>query len=295
MENKQALTLVSSEFLNLDEIEKYLSQNFSISINSKKSLSAKCLDFEINCLNEKKEEAIRKYFNSKKIDICIQDLNFRDKKLFISDMDATIIGNETLDELVKIAGTGINANIDKNSKLSMEGKLDIRTILDVWVNCLKNKPKELINEVIKKIKFNPGSDILIKTLNKKNNQTVLITAGFAPISTYVSEKLGFKNVVSNEFEFANNKFTGKYVPILATKNAKLNYLKEICTKKSINQKKVVAIGDGANDLGMLNYSGLGIGYNAHQIIKDYIKNQIFYTDLKSVLFFLGINEIEFSI
>ena len=291
MENKQALTLVSLEFLNLDEIEKYLFHNFSISINSKKSLSPRCLDFEINCLNEKKEEAIRKYFNSKKIDICIQDLNFRDKKLFISDMDATIIGNETLDDLVKIAG--INANIDESTKLSMEGKIDIRTTLDVRVNYLKNKPKELINEVIKKIKFNPGSDILIKTLNKKNYLTALITGGFAPISTYVSERLGFKNVVSNEFEFANNKFTGKYVPIVATKNAKLNYLKEICTKKTINQKKVVAIGDGANDLGMLNYSGLGIGYNAHQIVKDNIKNQIFYTDLKSVLFFLGINEIEF--
>ena len=292
MENKQALTLVGLEFLNLEEIEKYLSHNFSVSINSKKSLSARCLDFEINCLNEKKEKAIRKYFNSKKIDICIQDLNFRDKKLFISDMDTTIIENETLDDLVKIAG--INANVDENTKLSMEGKIDIRTTLDVRVNYLKNKSKELINEVIKKIKFNPGSDILIKTLNKKNYLTILITAGFAPVSTYVSERLGFKNVVSNEFEFDNNKFTGKYVPIIATKNAKLNFLKEICTKKTTNQKKVVTIGDGANDLGMLNYSGLGIGYNAYQIVKDNIKNQIFHTDLKSVLFFLGINEIEFT-
>ncbi len=292
MENKQVLTLVSLESLNLDEIEKYLSRNFSISINSKKSLSPRCLDFEINCLDEKKESTIRKYFNSKKIDICIQDLNFRDKKLFISDMDATIIWNETLDDLVKTVG--INANVDENTKLSMEGKIDIRTTLDVRVNYLKNKPKELINEVIRKIKFNFGSDILIKTLNKKNYQTVLITAGFAPISTYVGERLGFKSVVSNEFEFADNKFTGKYVSIIATKNAKLNYLKEICAKKIINQKEVVAIGDGANDLGMLNYSGLGIGYNAHQIVKDNIKNQIFYTDLKSVLFFLGINEIEFT-
>jgi phosphoserine phosphatase len=207
-------------------------------------------------------------------------------------MDATIIENETLDDLVKTVGT--NANVDENTKLSMEGKIDIRTTLDVRVNYLKNKPKELINEVIKKIKFNPGSDILIKTLNKKNYLTILITAGFAPVSTYVSERLGFKGVVSNEFEFANNKFTGKYVPVIATKNAKLDYLKEICTKKTINQKKVIAIGDGANDLEVLNYSGLGIGYNAYQIIKDNIKNQIFYTDLKSVLFFLGINEIEFS-
>ena len=292
MENKQALTLVGLEFLNLEEIEKYLSHNFSVSINSKKSLSARCLDFEINCLNEKKEKAIRKYFNLKKIDICIQDLNYRDKKLFISDMDATIIENETLDDLVKTAG--INANVDENTKLSMEGKIDIRTTLDVRVNYLKNKPKELINEVVKKIKFNPGSDILIKTLNKKNYLTILVTAGFVPISTYVSERLRFKNVVSNEFEFANNKFTGKYVPVIATKNAKLDYLKEICTKKAINQKKVVAIGDGANDLGVLNYSGLGIGYNAYQIVKDNIKNQIFHTDLKSVLFFLGINEIEFT-
>ena len=292
MENKQVLTLVSLEYLNLDEIEKYLSRNFSISINSKKSLSPRCLDFEINCLDEKKESTIRKYFNSKKIDICIQDLNFRDKKLFISDMDATIIWNETLDDLVKTVG--INANVDENTKLSMEGKIDIRTTLDVRVNYLKNKPKELINEVIRKIKFNFGSDILIKTLNKKNYQTVLITAGFAPISTYVGERLGFKSIVSNEFEFTDNKFTGEYVPIIATKNAKLNFLKEICTKKTTNQKKVVTIGDGANDLGMLNYSGLGIGYNAYQIVKDNIKNQIFYTDLKSVLFFLGINEIEFT-
>ncbi len=292
MENKQVLTLVSLESLNLDEIEKYLSRNFSISINSKKSLSARCLDFEIDCLDEKNEGSIRKYFNSKKIDICIQDLNFRDKKLFISDMDATIIGNETLDDLVKTAG--INANVDENTKLSMEGKIDIRTTLDVRVNYLKNRSKELINEVIRKIKFNSGSDILIKTLNKKNYRTILITAGFAPISTYVGERLGFKSIVSNEFEFTDNKFTGEYVPIIATKNAKLDYLKEICAKKTINQKEVVAIGDGANDLGMLNYSGLGIGYNAHQIIKDNIKNQIFYTDLKSVLFFLGINEIEFT-
>ena len=88
---------------------------------------------------KKKEEAIRKYFNSKKIDICIQDLNFRDKKLFISDMDATIIENETLDDLVKTAG--MNANVDENTKLSMEGKIDIRTTLDVRVNYLKISQK----------------------------------------------------------------------------------------------------------------------------------------------------------
>ena len=114
---------------------------------------------------KKKKKLLENILITKKIDICIQDLNFRDKKLFISDMDTTIIGNETLDDLVKTAG--MNAHVDENTKLSMEGKIDIRTTLDVRVNYLKNKPKELINEVIKKIKFNPGSDILIKTLTKK--------------------------------------------------------------------------------------------------------------------------------
>ena len=82
---------------------------------------------------------------------------------------------------------------------------------------------------------------MIKTLNKKNYLTILVTAGFVPISTYVSERLGFKNVVSNEFEFANNKFTGKYVPVIATKNAKLDYLKEICTKKAPKPNNYLSI------------------------------------------------------
>ena len=93
--------------------------------------------------------------------------------------------------------------------------------------------------------------MLVKTLNQKGFITSLVTGGFAPISTFVGDRLGFQNVISNEFEFKDDCFTGEYVPITAGKNSKLNYLNKLTEEKNISKSQVVAIGDGANDLGML--------------------------------------------
>lgn len=208
-------------------------------------------------------------------------------------MDATIIENETLDDLVKISG--VNANIDETSRLAMEGKIDIRTTLSVRVNYLKNKPKKLIEKVLEGIKFHPGSKTLVSTLNKKKYITSLITGGFAPISTFVGNKLGFQNIISNEFKFDGDVFTGEYIPITGEKNSKLNYLNKLTEENNISKTKVVAIGDGANDLGMLAHAGLGVGYHAHEIVKKEIDNQILFNDLTTLLYYLGISKEEFSL
>lgn len=208
-------------------------------------------------------------------------------------MDATIIENETLDDLVKISG--VTDNIDETSKLAMEGKIDIQTTLNLRVNYLKNKSKSLIDEVLKGIKFNQGSKILVQTLNSKNFITTLITGGFAPISNYVGDTLGFQNIISNEFKFEGDKFTGEYIPITGEKNSKLNYLNEFTETNKIEKSKVVAIGDGANDLGMLKNAGLGVGYNAHEIVRQEVKDQIFFNDLTTILFYLGISKAEFKL
>ena len=118
-----------------------------------------------------------------------------------------------MDDLVKLCGAE-SKSIDETSRLAMEGKIDIKTTLSSRVSLLQGKPKSLIDEVIKGIKYNVGANILVNTLNKKNYTTYLITGGFKPISTYVGETLGFKNIISNEFEFENdNTFKGTFIQI----------------------------------------------------------------------------------
>jgi len=286
----QICTFVSKKKINLKKVINFFSsiQNTNEIIK----LSNRAFDFYSDLISKKEEIKIRKFCYKNKIDICIQNLKDRKKKILFSDMDATIIKNETLDDLVKIAGTKLN--IDETSKLAMEGKISLKETLSIRVNHLKGKSVNLIKKVLKKIKFSPGSKVIINTLNDQGYYTCLLTGGFEPISTFVKKKLSFKKCISNRFILNNKKFTGKYVSITGKKNSKLFYLNKICRKKKFQKKDIISIGDGANDVGMLTSSGLGIGYNAHQIVRKKIENQIFFTDLTTVLFYLGIKERNFS-
>ena len=261
--------------------------------NDYKILSNRALDIYCMDISSKNKNRLRKFCYENKIDVCIQKAKWRKKKIFLADMDATMIKDETLDNLVKLAG--IKVDIDKLSKLAMDGKISLRDTLKFRVSYLKSRSTNLIKRVIKKIRFNEGSKILVKTLNKNGYHTSLVTGGFQPISTYVGKVLGFKKVISNKFVIKNNKFTGEYIPITGKQNSKLVYLNEICKEKKLNKiKHALAVGDGANDLGMLQNSGLGIGYYSHAIVKKSIENQIQFTDLKTILFYLGFTEKEFS-
>jgi phosphoserine phosphatase len=261
--------------------------------NDYKILSNRALDLYCGDISSKNKNRLRKFCYENKIDVCIQKAKWRKKKIFLADMDATMIKDETLDNLVKLAG--MKVNIDKLSKLAMDGKISLRDTLKFRVSYLKGKSTNLIKRVIKKIRFNEGSKVLVKTLNKNGYHTSLVTGGFQPISTHVGKVLGFKKAISNKFVIKNKKFTGEYIPITGKQNSKLVYLNEICKKKKLNKlKHVLAVGDGANDLGMLHNSGLGIGYYSHAIVKKTIENQIHFTDLKTILFYLGFTEKEFS-
>ena len=290
---KQVVTIVQAHSFTADDLSQYFQNTLSLQINKQTKLSESAYDFYLESLTQDQNQELRKKCYLEKIDICIQSEEGREKKILLSDMDATIIENETLDDLVKISG--VEADIDETSKLAMEGKIDIRTTLNTRVNYLKGKPKSLIDQALAKIKFHPGSKVLVKTLNQKGFVTSLVTGGFAPISTFVGEQLGFQNIISNEFEFKEDCFTGEYVPITAGKNSKLNYLNKLTEEKNISKAQVVAIGDGANDLGMLTNAGLGVGYQAHQIVKEKVENQIFFNNLATLLYYLGVKKEEFCL
>jgi len=287
----QVVTLVHSNSLAIDGLSKYFQNTLSVTINKIIKLSECAYDLYLESITLEQSQELKKKCYLEKIDICIQPINAREKKILLSDMDATIIENETLDDLVKLSG--VETNVDETSKLAMEGKIDIETTLNTRLNHLKGKPKSLIDQALARIKFHPGSEVLVKTLNQKGFITSLVTGGFAPISTFVGDRLGFQNVISNEFKFKDDCFTGEYVPITAGKNSKLNYLNKLTDEKNISKSKVFAIGDGANDLGMLTNAGLGVGYHAHEIVQKKVENQIFFNDLTTALYYLGFEKREF--
>ena len=287
------LTIVANQNFKYEESVDFLKNHFYLDIANSTVLSNNAISFEIRDFDDSKKTHMKKVFTQKRIDFCFLNKFKIPNKIFLCDMDSTIIKNETLDDLVKMCGAEAKI-IDETSRLAMEGKIDIKSTLTSRVSLLKGKPKSVIEDVIKGIKYNQGSNTLIKTLNNNKFNTYLITGGFKPISTYVGERLEFQNIISNEFEFENdNTFKGTYVPIAGEKNSKLEFMRKLSAEKDIEFKDFVALGDGANDLGMLKNSGLGIGYNSHKIIKDNIETQINFTDLTSVLYFLQIKKEDF--
>ena len=291
--NHKLFTLVAKESFSEDEVKNFCKNNFDLSIKDSKVLAENAVQLTISKYDSIKSLDIEKTLDLKKVDFCVQEKTDTQFKVLLCDMDATIIANETLDDLVKL--TGVKTNIDETSKLAMEGKIDLKTTLKNRVELLKGHPNSLIEEVKNGISFNPGGDIMVRTLNSHGLISNLVTGGFEPISTYVGEKLGFHNVISNQFVFdENNCFTGEYHLVNGEKNSKYKFMEKLSEEKNLDFSEMVSIGDGSNDLEMLKNSGLGVGYYAHDIVKKSILTQIKFTDLKTILFFLGIKESEFS-
>ena len=286
-------TLVAKESFGEEEVKNFCKNNFDLSIKDSKVLAENAIQLTISKYDSIKSPDIEETLDLKKVDFCVQEETDTQFKVLLCDMDATIIANETLDDLVKL--TGVKTNIDETSKLAMEGKIDLKTTLKNRVELLKGHSKSLIEEVKNGISFNPGGDIMVRTLNSHGLISNLVTGGFEPISTYVGEKLGFHNIISNQFIFdKNNCFTGEYHLVNGEKNSKYKFMEKLSEEKNLDFSEMVSIGDGSNDLEMLKNSGLGVGYYAHDIVKKSILTQIKFTDLKTILFFLGIKESEFS-
>ena len=291
--NHKLFTLVAKESFSEDEVKNFCKNNFDLSIKDSKVLAENAVQLTISKYDSIKSPDIEKTLDLKKVDFCVQEKTDTQFKVLLCDMDATIIANETLDDLVKL--TGVKTNIDETSKLAMEGKIDLKTTLKNRVQLLKGHPNSLIEEVKNGISFNPGGEIMVRTLNSHGLISNLVTGGFEPISTYVGEKLGFHNVISNQFVFdENNCFTGEYHLVNGEKNSKYKFMEKLSEEKNLDFSEMISIGDGSNDLEMLKNSGLGVGYYAHDIVKNSILTQIKFTDLKTILFFLGIKESEFS-
>jgi len=219
-------------------------------------------------------------------DAVVQPVDGRQKKLIISDMDSTMITVECIDELADFVGK--KAEVSAITERAMNGELDFAAALMARVALLKDLPLAMLQECYdERVKMMPGAKQLLQTMRKNGAAAILVSGGFTFFTSRVREELGFQEDYSNQLETANGMLTGRVIPPILGKEAKLKTLKEACKKLNIAANNVLAIGDGANDLPMLLAAGLGVAYRAKPIVRAQAKARINHCDLSALVYVQG--------
>ncbi len=223
------------------------------------------------------------------VDIIIQPLKGRDKKLLVADMDSTIIAVECIDEIADVLG--LKAKIAPITEAAMEGKLDFGQALIERVALLKGTTKSQLQEVFDtRVTFNPGARTLLSTLKRHGIKTALVSGGFRFFTDQVKAALGFDEVRANRLQFAGDALTGKVDQPIMDGAAKRDFLLELAAG---NPETAIALGDGANDIPMFAAAGLSISYHGKPLAEKAAGGRLRHTTLKSVLYILGLGENTF--
>lgn len=226
------------------------------------------------------------------VDIIVQPAAHRRKRLLIADMDSTIIGQECIDELADFAG--LKAEISTITERAMRGELDFEAALIERIGMLKGLAESTLDEAFKtRIKLNPGATTLVRTMNKFGATTVLVSGGFTYFVERVAAIAGFNRFQANELLLSGGALTGDVrMPILG-RQAKEAALLGIAAEISIPLEETLAVGDGANDLDMINAAGLGVAYRAKPKVAAAADASIVHSDLTALLYAQGIARSEF--
>jgi phosphoserine phosphatase len=196
-------------------------------------------------------------------------------------MESTIIENECLDELAEYVG--LRDNIEAITARAMNGELDFAAALAERVALLSGLPESALQEVYdQRVRLMAGAEALMKALKAQGIYTMLVSGGFSFYTSRIKERLGFDEERSNRLEILDGALTGRVLPPILDKNAKLAALEEGCAKLGISANEAIAIGDGANDLPMLLSAGLGIAYHAKPTVRAQAENQINQCDLSAL-------------
>lgn len=235
------------------------------------------------------------YLNSATIsartDWAITDSQNRRKRLLISDMDSTIIGQECLDELADFAG--LKAEVSAITEKAMRGELDFEAALRGRVSMLKGLPiTSLAMCYASRITLNPGARRLTATMKANGARCVLVSGGFTFFTSRVANAAGFEADRANTLIDDGEALSGQVAEPILGRAAKLAALEEESAALGATPADAIAMGDGANDLDMIKAAGLGIAYKAKPIVAAETTARIDHTDLTAALFFQGYREDE---
>lgn len=284
--------LIANQNLNIDTILR-LSGRKSLLGNNKVTNSV--VEFTVRGtpvnLNEMKQ-SIMQITTETGIDIAFQEDNIyrRSRRLVCFDMDSTLIRTEVIDELAKRAGVG--EQVKAITERAMHGEIDFKESFIERVALLKGLDESVLKEIAEKLPITQGAERLLKTLNQFGYKTAILSGGFTYFGNYLKAKLGIDYVFANELEIKDGKLTGKHLNEIVDGNRKAELLELLAFKEDIHLEQVIAVGDGANDLPMLEKAGLGIAFHAKPKVKAEAQQAISSTGLDTILYLLGFRDRE---
>ena len=248
-------------------------------------------EFEILSIPENFLQVWRDMQN-KGVDLIVQPKVGRRKKLLLADMDSTMIEQECIDELATEAGVG--TAVSDITARAMNGELDFEYALLARVELLKGLPIKRIEQVYqKRITFAPGGEVLVATMRTHQGYAALVSGGFTNFTRPVAAKLGFDEHRANTLLQANAVLNGQVGTPILGREAKVTALKEISAAQDLQITDVLAVGDGANDLGMLLLAGTGVALHAKPNVQDQVSVRVNHGDLTSLLYLQGYLKSEF--
>jgi len=227
------------------------------------------------------------------IDVVVQPQANRRKRLFLADMDSTMIGQECIDELADFAG--LKAHVAAITERAMRGDIAFEPALRERVALLKGLPLSVIDEVLKeRITLTPGGRELVGTMRAHGAYTCLVSGGFTAFTEKVAAMIGFQENRANRLLSEDGKLSGSVAEPVLGREAKLATLRELRDAFDLDNIDTLVVGDGANDLGMIQDAGLGVAYHAKPAVAAAAAARIDYGDLTALLYAQGYNRNEFA-
>ena len=194
-------------------------------------------------------------------------------RLLITDMDSTLIGQETIDEIAD--WLGLKGQVSEITEMAMAGDLDFEQALRRRVRLLEGLPEQHLREVYDtRLRVNPGVVETLAYVSEKGMKTAVVSGGFQHFTQWISADLGIDYERANQFQVHNGKLTGELQGDIINAVAKRSYLLDLCQQLAITPEQVIALGDGANDLLMLQTAGIGVAYHAKQIVQQHCQHHI---------------------
>ncbi|MBX3479830.1 MAG: phosphoserine phosphatase SerB [Caulobacter sp.] len=227
------------------------------------------------------------------VDACVQPTAGRKKRLLVADMDSTIIGCECLDELADFAG--VKAEVSAITERAMRGELEFEGALRERVAMLKGLPLDALQTCYdERVRLNPGARTLVRTMTGDGARCLLVSGGFTFFTSRVAEAAGFDEDRANRLIDDGGALTGEVADPILGREAKLSALREETKALGIDPSLTLAVGDGANDLAMIEAAGLGVAYRAKPVVSARAQARIDHSDLTALLYFQGYSAGQFK-
>lgn len=251
------------------------------------------IEFEISgASQENLRSALADVARANSIDIAVQraSLDRRGVHLVVLDVDSTLIKQEVIDILARFAG--VEKQVSDITHRAMNGELDFAESLEQRVSLLAGLPVSALAEARSEIQFTPGAATLCRTLHRLGFHVALVSGGFSEIVTPLAAELGVVNVRANHLDVVDGLLTGKLNGEIVDRSRKAQALQDFAEQFGVPMSRTIAVGDGANDLDMLNAAALGIAFNAKPFVRDRADSALTSPYLDTILYLMGINRAE---